>query len=481
MTHFCLQGTADLRVRPTRFYCLTTTLPSVDVSTLTLNLSKADAAAIKLIPGLGNSTDTTFLSFEFYTAADMAGNQLASVPTQAARQFDAVDTDDVLPVLDAFVMDVSNPERTLLYLIFSEPVNADAINMTAITIQNRFASRDGVRYRLTGGTVVATNLFTVTVALLPTDVTAMKLIPELMRTKQTTYLVVDAGMTTDLVGNPLIAYLDGAALSCQSFVRDLSPPIILTSTFNANDGTLTFLFNEPISLATVDVTALTVQLPVSVGSLSLIGFGNTRAKYTLTSLSTVRDADTLSATLVIQVSQSDLDELKNRFPLLSSRADTWFSYTPLFVEDTSGNAIVRVLATSPTQVTTFIQDTTFPAVISYGLDMNARLVTLRFSEAIQATTVNLSQLVMQNIETRRFGASVVLDESTYTVGTGAASNLLTVHIGNKTIARMKAQNIGATEFQSFLSWTDSFVADNAGNYLGPLWDGSVFGMCSFPG
>jgi hypothetical protein len=407
----------------------------------------------------------------------MAGNQLAAVTTLAARQFDSIDTDTVDPVLDAFMLDISNPERTLLHLMFSEPVDAAAINMTAITVQSRFARRDGVYYRLTGGTVVSKHLFTVVVMLLPEDVTAIKLIPDLMRSKQTTYLVVDGGTTVDLAGNPLVAYLDGAALSCDSFVKDNSPPIIVSSTFNANDGTLTFQFNEPVVLAAVDVTALAVQLPVAAGGTALIGFTNTRAKYTLSSLSSVRYPGTLSTTLVIELAQNDQDEMKNRYPLLSSRANTWFSYSPLFAEDTSHNAITRVLSTAPAQVTTFIQDTTRPTVVSYRLDMDGRTVSLRFSEAIQASSVDLNQVVLQSIETRRFGAYVVLNESTYTVGTGAASNLLTIHIGDATIAQMKVQGIGAAPYQSYLSWTDSFVADNAGNYLAPLWDGSVFGEC----
>ena len=445
------------------------------VSTLTITLSTTDAAAIKLTDGLAKNTSTTFMSFEFYTAQDMAGNQLPAVTTSAALPFSALEADTTPPLLDAFIFDVSNPEQTLMHLIFSEPVDVDVITFTDIAVQSRFASRDGVSYQLTGGSIVSTSLFTVVVALLSTDVTAMKLIPGLIRSKQSTYLAVNAGMTVDLAGNALLPYLDGAALSCQSFVRDKSPPEITQSIFNANDGTLTFVFNEPVLLATVDVSALTIQLSAALGGLSLVSFGNNDARYSLTTMSTVSFPTTLSKTMIIILAQSDLDELKGRYPLLSSREHTWFSYTPLLVEDTSQNSITQVRATAPVQATNFILDTTRPTVRTYTLDMNTLIVSLLFSESIKTSTVQLSELTIQSIETRRFGSHSVLNESTFTVGAGAGSNLLKVRIGENTAAYMKLYGIGATQSQSYLSWSDNFIADNSDNYLAPLWDGSVLG------
>lgn len=411
----------------------------------------------------------------------MAGNQLPAISTTAALQFDALVADTVPPTLDSFMFDPSHPDHTLITLVFSEPVRTDILNMQDFVIQSRYASRDGTRYALTGGTVVSSSLYSVTVELLPADVTAMKLIPGLMKSRESTYLLVTAGTTTDLAGNPLVAYLDGSALKCLTFLRDSSPPSILQSLFDLDAGRITFVFSEPVIRATVDVSALTVQLPATTANNALLlPFGNTVAKYTLSSLSYVSNADVLSETVVLNLAQTDQDELKNRFPLVSSLAHTWFSFTSLFAEDTVHNSIAAVRASAPVQATGYVTDSTPPTITRYVLDMIAQTITLTFSEGILASSVDLSQLNIQNIEARRFGVFTYLNESTFTVGTGSASNTLRLRIGEVTMTYMKNSGIGANAFQSFLCWTDNFVSDNSGNYLGPVWDGSVLRKYCFP-
>lgn len=471
--HFCLQGTANLAGAPSSFYCLTNSIPTIDVSTLTLTLSPEDAAAIKLTSGLASSVSDSYLSFEFFTAQDIAGNQLAAITTASARPFDALVVDTVPPTLDSFTFDPSHPAHTLVTLVFSEPVRTDLLDTQRFVVQSRYASRDGARYALTGGTVISSSLYSVTVELLAADITAMKLIPGLIRTRESTYLLVEAGATTDLAGNPLVAYLDGAALKCLTFVRDSSPPAIVQSLFDLDAGRITFVFNEPVVRATVDVSALTIQLSATAGTPGLVSFGNTISKYTLSTMSYVSNANLLSETVVVNLAQTDQDELKNRFPLVSSLAYTWFSYTPLFVEDTVHNSITAVRASAPVQATGYVKDTTRPTVTRYALDMNSQLVTLTFSEGILASSVDLSQLNIQNIEARRFGAFAFLNESIFSVGAGSASNTLKVRIGDNTMAYMRENGIGLNAFQSFLCWTDNFVSDHSGNYLGPVWDGSV--------
>lgn len=477
VSNFCLQTTANVALS-TSTYCLTNSVASINIATLTITLSPTDSAAIKLSPGLATSVASIFLNFIPYTAQDMAGNELPAISINAARQFDTLVVDTVAPRMNAFTFDLTSADGTLLNLIFSEPVDTSVMNITGLTIQSRFASRDGVRYRLTGGTVLSSDLNIVTLSLLASDVTAMKLIPGLIRSKQSTYLVVDPNFTADLAGNVLVPYLDGAALACSQYVRDRSPPQIAQSIYDSNNGKIIFIFNEPVVLSTVDVTALTVQLPVSLGGTALVSFGNNAARYTLTSMSTVSNADELSSTLEIVLSQTDQNELKQRFPLVSAKEYTYFSYTSLFAEDTSSNAIKQVRATAPVQVTDYLIDDTRPTVVSYALNMNTGVITLTFSESVQVSSVDLSQLTIQSIETRRFGFSTPLNLSTFSVGTGALSSVVRITIGAERFAYMKSVGIGSDQYHSFLSWTDSFLADNSGNYLRPLWDGSVLGKNS---
>ena len=488
MTNLRLQASAVL-ADSNNYYDLTGGTLTLASSTLTIELSLEDAAALKLQPGLaknGTGGGDAFLSFPYDTAYDLAGNPLPAISPSAARAVDAIINDTVRPTLDGFIFDRSQPEAAYVTLLFSEPVDVvttaslgdtlivgasdpvsvTGLNFTGITVQSRFASRDGVSHRLTGGTVVRTVLNQVTIALLPEDLLAMQLTFGLIRSKQSTYFAILEGIVTDLAGNTLIAYLDGAALPCTTYIKDTTPPYIVTSTLDLNSATVEFLASEPIILGTVDASALTIQLRDPSGPNS---------HYTLSSLSYPSDPDSLSRTVVINLAQSDQDQLKSRSPLGTSRFYTWLTFFPSLMEDTSQNAIARVTRASPLQVTSFLQDVTRPTVLHYRLDMNVQTLDLRFSEAVQPASLDLNQLLIQTVPTRRFGSYIVLNGSLVTLGTGAASGQLTLSIDDDTMAFMKFSGIGLDLLSSYLSWSDVFVSDSSGNYLAPFWDASVYG------
>lgn len=68
-----------------------------------------------------------------------------------------------------------------------------------------------------------------TIQLLDTDVTAIKKIAGLMRTKQSSYMIISHLAVTDLAGNHLIPYVDGLALACQTYIPDTDPPHLLST------------------------------------------------------------------------------------------------------------------------------------------------------------------------------------------------------------------------------------------------------------
>jgi len=477
-------------------------------ASITVDLGDEDAAVLKLFPSLLGSLNTSYLSYEYFTAQDVAGNQLPSVSTRVARPFDAYVNDTIRPTLERFTFDLSDPSATRMTLDFSEPVFASSLeefSLLNITVQSRFASRDGVSYRLTGGSIVSAYLDTVVVELLPEDVTSMKLIAGLIRTKQSTYLVVGDGMTSDLAGNPLEAYLDGAALSCFRYVPDRTPPQIISSRLDMDAGLLLFNFSEPIDLSTVDVTQLRVQLQY-IPSDAI-----ETSRYSLSSFSTVSDPTSLSTSLQIILATVDQDELKYRYPMTSAKAFTWLSYSSLFLKDVSMNGIEHVNRAQAIQITEYQADETLPQVTTYTLDMDRGLVTLVLSESVLPASILLDQLTLQDVATRRFGKlrtlSLPLPSSATTAGTAtttttttttttpgsvrereenaadgvevgrrALSNTITVTLSVDALNDMKFDRIGATVASSLLSWTDNFVSDNAGNYLAPYWDAQEFGF-----
>jgi hypothetical protein len=276
------------------------------------------------------------------------------------------------------------------------------------------------------------------------------------------------------IGNELLPHLDGDALPCALYIRDNTPPYLISSLYNSNTGIIRFELSEPIILSTVKLTSLTVQLNGVV-----VGSTIQSRSYRLTSSSLVSNSTTLSCTLEINLSQIDKNELNSRYPLVSSNATTFFSWDMSFLQDVSNNYIQSIKFTKPIQVTTFYKDITRPKVLLYVLDMSYSYIILEFSKTILPSSVNLSQIDIQDVDVRRFGNYIYLNDTTdgtsFQVGKLSSSNSLRIIIGDDTLAYMKYYGIGSNDLTSYLAWSDVFVSDTAMNYLSPFWDASVYG------
>ena len=276
------------------------------------------------------------------------------------------------------------------------------------------------------------------------------------------------------IGNELLPHLDGDALPCSLYIRDNTPPYLISSMYDSNTGIVRLELSEPIILSTVRLTSLTVQLDRVV-----VGSTIQSRSYRLTSSSLVSNSTTLSSTLEINLSQIDKNELNSRYPLASSAATTFFSWDMSFLQDVSNNYIQPIKFSRPIQVTTFYKDTTRPKVLLYVLDMSYSYIILEFSKTILPSSVNLSQIDIQDVDVRRFGNYIYLndtsDGTSFQVGKLSSSNSLRIIIGDDTLAYMKYYGIGSNDLTSYLAWSDVFVSDTAMNYLSPFWDASVYG------
>jgi len=186
--------------------------------------------------------------------------------------------------------------------------------------------------------------------------------------------------------------------------------------------------------------------------------------------------------------------IRSRYPLCATHESSWISFSKLFLQDFVGNYIypvtsdssllVRIVAKiysysfsvlSLVQVSAYFADITRPTVLQYVQDMQNGKVYLTFSESVKATSVNLSQIVLQNDTVRRFGVFIVLSDSQYSVGLDAESTQMVITFSENTLNYLKFYGIGYATGYSYLSWSDTFVSDNSGNGLAPSWDSSVVG------
>ena len=208
MKNLCLQSNANIinLAIDTTFYCLTGGDVSTNLDTVLIELSYDDSAAIKILLhqlyGKHLIGRELYLSFIYNTAQDLSTNYLPAISSSSALLINSIMKSNKKPYIKSMTFSLDYTQQASITLYFSDPVNTTLLqdNMLMLIIQNRYASRDGVMYQLTGGLVASSVLAVVTIELTAVDVVSMKLIPGLIRSMRSTYLVIATNLTTDLEG-----------------------------------------------------------------------------------------------------------------------------------------------------------------------------------------------------------------------------------------------------------------------------------------
>lgn len=455
VTNFRLQS---LSTSSTISYKLTGGTVATTVNSLTISLTLSDAASIKLMNGLCKNSSSCYLSFSYQTGADMSGNYLSSIPKTSARSFTHFIDDTVSPVLSSFDLDMNDG---ILKLYFSEPVIASTLNVSEIFIQSRFSRRDGTYFQLTGGEILTPNSDLIVIQLLSSDIESIKNTTGLARVKQSSYVTFSSAMSEDLRGNKVVPIYDGNALTCTNFVGDSVPPEIITAWIHMDQFSITFLMSEVIPLSLVDVSSLIL----STGYQFL----------SLTSSSTVVKSSLYSVNLTIILSQTDMNSFKSLKPLMTSKNFTSYSYSSSFIQDTFGNPITNLPVSLARQIDYLYPDTVRPSVVSYIVNMDLSKIILTFSESVDPSSIDLSQLTIQTSSIERYSNFSSFSIDQYIVGSYFDAINLNILISSQTMNYIKANFIGTGSNTSYLHWSDTFCSDNAGNFLPPLWDGSILG------
>ena len=101
--------------------------------------------------------------------------------------------------------------------------------------------------------------------------------------------------------------------------------------------------------------------------------------------------------LVLNLSNSDLNQIKRRSLLANDENTTYLSFVETAVKDTSKNRIEAIPSTDATKVNIYTNDTTPPELLSFNLDLNLGQLILRFSETVDASTLNTGSLTISDV------------------------------------------------------------------------------------
>lgn len=261
-------------------------------------------------------------------------------------------------------------------------------------------------------------------------------------------------------------------------------PRVVSFDLDMDAGTLVLSLSAPVIAQSLDATKLQFQSHRKSEALSTQVF--TFSKSTTT-------ASPDGSDIVLNISLSDLNALKIVARLAKSADVTFLSMQSGALQYVVDGCIVSVgsescpppaeiapiLSTAAIQVRTFTADTTRPTLLGFSLDLPRRLVKLRFSKPVNASTVHANSLTFS--DTANGANWYTLTEASTKVFTPdpdplsgallfdgnrlpADGTYVTLLLGTTDVAAIAGAGngqIGVSATSTFMSIASEFVADYA--------------------
>ncbi|KAL5489583.1 hypothetical protein EMCRGX_G018693 [Ephydatia muelleri] len=414
---------------------------------ITATLTNADAVAIKATLGLAISKETTYLAIASTFIRDVGApqgltkNYLLPVVVASAIQVSNYVPDTTPPMQIAFTlldMNIGN-----LYIGAEEPLSS-TIMATYITLQQSAGS--GANYTLTGDNVTYVNVLdkrVIIVKLSYNDLKGLKLSNGLCTSTINCFLNLAPDAIGDSLGNSISAII---VTPLMQFIPDTTAPQLLQFSLDMNIGQLSATFSNVVNVATLLSTKLTLMTISNVMYTLTTGYSNSSNGYVI----------------VVQIMDVDLNAIKSRPPLATSKIYTNLSITADLIRSLAGIPVVPTAL----MVTNFINDTTSPRLTSFQLDYNAGILTLRFSEAINPATFNVTGIQLQGASDIVNAGSSFLKLTGGIVSTSSSNAVYSITLTSSDLNLLKQLTpLGTSSSTTYLSITPSSAQDFSGNFL----------------
>ena len=437
-------------------YTLTSTSTSSPANSAVqvVMLSPSDLNALKAISDLATSESNTFLVVTTYAERDLSGNYLIPVPLSSALQVATYITDSTPPQLTGFSL---NMGTELLMLTFSETVLAATIDINLITLQSA-STAPTVSYQLTGGTVVSQLDVgvVVTIQLLADDADALKRDSAIATRSDNTFIWLTSGLVEDPSRIQSLPILSTDALQATALIADSVPPRLESFTLNLNQRELVLTFDEIVTASTLMTTLITVQSAAAFPTQSV----------QLSPLSTTGSPD--GTRLSIDLSSTDFNAIAAAHPLASAIANTYLSLGEGVVIDTSEVRSAEVSFGAALQVANYTADRIPPSLLGFDLDLNRGVLTLEFSEFIDITSFDPTQVTLQS-----FSGDPTSTDFFHTLRQGGMAAQRTGNPGIVDISLLendlndvkRLTSLATERSNTYLSFTSTTITDTSSNMV----------------
>ena len=427
-------------------------LLSNDSTMVLIRVDNRDLNQIKIMTNLSTDVVNTFISITQDLIEDMNNNKVAVIYPNSPLAVLNYTEDTRRPSLVNFDLDMDGTGS--LTLTFSESVNVSSLDVTQVTLaSDQVNATDtyvigslgpGSRSNSSNGPVVVIDLHF-------DDLDTIKRIQELAVADIRTFLSISDQLVDDMNGNAVIEVgLDNAS-RVSNYTADRTPPTLDSFTLDLNNGLLLLTFSESVIGETLERFEITLHNSSN----------GTGSRLMLDDL----DVSLLPVnfTLSIQLADSELNELKRITDLATSVNDTWLSVSYGAVEDTNINKLVEIPVNNTQQAAGLIPDISHPKLVNFDVDMDAGTLTLTFDETVLSSSLNVTEITLQNVST-----SANLTSYSLTVGTWTEedSTEITISFSFEDLNRIKqlrdlaSDELGDNTFISFTAATTLDMSDN---------------------
>ena len=442
---------SELTASPLERYTLGSTNSNSSLSDgfqVVVTIGPADLNRIKQIRNLATQESNTYLTVAATVANDVNGVDVIAVTDGNSLLASSFTADITRPVLEGWTLDMNSDQ---IILTFSETVDITMFSPSEVTLVALPGSSDTFILSGVSDVVPSGASYEFAIHFSTADVNSIKVRTSLATSISTSYLSISANAIIDIDGNALIPIAISNALQARIFQLDRSDPILQAFSLDMNSGLLSLSFDETVNAATLNVSTITLV--------------NRMLRYT--SGFTIHDSSTSSsngAVLEINILQSDLNGIKAISDLASSDSNTFVIVTPDTVEDMSGNLLTEITSGAALQVeaSEYIADTTSPSLVAFDLNMSSEQIILIFSETMRATSLNPTQITIQNTP----GGVGRSQRLTGGIGSLSDDTSILLQLTEEDANNLKLdREIATSTSNTFVSLTDGSIQDTAGNSL----------------
>ena len=141
------------------------------------------------------------------------------------------------------------------------------------------------------------------------------------------------------------------------------------------------------------------------------------------------------------------------------------------VTDMASNANVALANGSAVQASSYTADTTAPTLSTWSLNMNTGVITLNFSETVDASTTVTTGFTLQDAASASLGKSFTLTGGTVS---STDSTQITITLSTADSNSIKAiENMAKAQSNSYIRFDASAVTDMASNVISAIANGSA--------